>query len=450
MTIRVEVEEALGPGVDFEARDGDRAFIGRQARAGTRWTGFDRAAVEESDDGQGRRLPIVVAVPASTFVGARLEIDLLGGWQIRMSTILVGQIPGFAAPSIDAAASAAGLDGQQEWLTPETAHRAVLRARQRFRERASHARIRAGRAWYAIDEAAPELARFGTPHSYAEYSLRRLPARFVRGLEGLLDDEERLLYWVERPILLDTSVIERLQRRVDRRAALLALTDRQLLWIVDHAKPDVYLSDWGVDVELIPVERVVEVECSTDPDSSLITVTTPGGSRGFRLPAELRLEVAVMRDLLARFRPEQADDLPRRTYPLEVATFDPEIAKRYGQEAEARALFEEASAHAAPIAFTFSPRRPGQRAAEALALSREAVYLLGRSPREAALSDVATISETLSPLVGKISIGRGVQLTYPSPLVEDGARFVRMARRALAMTGQSGAPVITSPATAIK
>ena len=47
----LEVEAALGPGVDFERAEGE--LRGVRARAGGVWLGFDRAAVTETDDGRG-------------------------------------------------------------------------------------------------------------------------------------------------------------------------------------------------------------------------------------------------------------------------------------------------------------------------------------------------------------------------------------------------------------
>jgi hypothetical protein len=432
MTVLADVEQALGPGVDF-APEAGLGLTGQRVRSAGAWLGFDRAGLVDSDDGSGRRLPVLVASPTSTFAGARLRVELVGGWQTASGPILVGRLPGAIPPPLVLARVVANLDDTAVWLDIEAAELEARHAHQLFRERASHARITSGRAWYALGAAPPELARFATPHSAAEYSLSRLPTRFVRGLEGLLDDDERLLYWVERPMVTDAGLLERLRSRIDRRAALLALTDRQLLWIIDHAQPDRYLSDWGVDVELVPVERVLEVECSARGEVVELSVVTAGGSRAFDLPIELGEEVRVMRDLLGRFRPAAAGALPRRCYPIEPTPFDAEAAARFGQEEEARALFEAAVAEGELLGFLFSPRRPGQRAAQAIALTGDEVLTLGQARRVIALREVVSLTETLSPLVGRIALGREVRMAYPSPLVDRGARFVRQTRRALSM-----------------
>jgi hypothetical protein len=432
-TLVVEVEQALGPGVDFE-RGGDGRLLGARARSGGVWLGFDRASLLESDDGLGRRLPVVVAVPASTWAGSRLSIVLTGGWQTERGPTLLGVVPGAPQAVPDLARIAAGLDGRAGSLDREAARTVAGEAYQRYRERRNRARITGGRAWYGINSLPPAVARSGTPHSAAEYSLKRLPDRFLRGLQGLLDDEERILYWVERPMATDVSLLDRFRARLDRRAALLVLTDRQVLWIVDHANPNRYLEDWGIDVEVIPNERLIEARCSRRDGVVELEAVTPAGARGLRLPEELGEEVEVMRRLVARFTPAEAGRQPMRTYALEPIAFDAEAAARFGQEADARHLNAEAAQSGEVLAFLFSPRRPGHRTPSALVLRSTAVELLGTRPRRVALADVVAIDITLSPLVGRISMGRSISMTYPAPLFDRGAAFARLTRRALAGT----------------
>ncbi len=430
--VSVEVERALGPGIDFE-RDGGSGIVGRRVRPGGAWLGFDRAALVDSDDGGGRRLPVLVALPGSTFVGARLEVELTGGWSFRGGRILVGRLPSGPTPIATLAGIAGGIDERATWLDPAAAEREAMRARQRYRERRSHARIAGGRAWDPFGSAPPEIARFTTPHSAAEYRLSRLPRRYLRGLEGLLDADERLLYWVERPAGPDVGLVGRLRDRGDRRAALLALTDRQLLWIVDHAQPDRFLSDWGVDVELVPIERVTGVRSARHGQMVELGVATVAGDRRYVLPAEHDAEVRVMRDLIARFTPAGGGGLPRRRYALDALPFDPEPAARFEQEADARRLLERVGNGADLLAFLFSPRRPGQRSAVAIALAPGRIELVGGAGgRRTDLATVPAVRLTLSPLVGRLSFGPRAAISYPAPLAHQGAAFVRLARRALA------------------
>ena len=428
----VEIEQALGPGVDFAAERGS-GLVGRRARRGGAWLGFDRGCLVDSDDGFGRRVPVLVALPASTFAGARLEVQLVGGWTTADAVILVAALPRDSRPVPDVARMAAAIDGDATWIDREAAAHEARRAHQRYRERASHARIRGGRAWHPSGVLPPEVARFATPHSAAEYSLARLPGRFLRGLEGLLDDNERVLHWIERPMLSDVGLIDRLRARIDRRAALLVLTDRQLLWIVDHAQPDRFLSDWGVDVELVPIERVTGTHCAERPAIVELRVEVRQSTRRYALPVELGDEVRVMGELIGRFTPRSAGSLPRRRYPVDAVTFDPDTAARYGQDAEAAALLDAARADGEVLAFLFSPRRPEQRSAAALVLHPDLVEFLSAERRSAVpLDEVTAIELTLSPLVGRLAFKDRIELTYPAPLAAHGAALVRLARRAIA------------------
>jgi hypothetical protein len=430
-SVAVEVEQALGPGVDFE-RSRNRDLVGVRARASAGWLGFDRAALAGSDDGHGRSVPVLVALPTSTFAGARLEVEVVGGWRLRTGVILVARVPGGPEPIPELSRAAAGVRDGGTWFDAEAADFEVRRARQRHRERASHERILGGRAWQANGKRRPELARFGTPHSIAEYNLRRLPARFLRALEGLLDDDERMLYWIERPMATDVGLMRRL-RGFDRRAAVLALTDRPLLWIVDHAQPDRYLSDWGADVELLPVERILATTCRLRGNVIEFAVSTLAGARIYLLPPELGEEVRAMGDLIARFTPAGAGSLPRRMYPVEPIAFDVQAAARFGQEAEALRLFESAAGRGDVVAFLFSPRRSGQRSPTALILRSTEIELDGgRVDVGMRFTDIGAIRVTLSPLIGRIAAGSDLEFTYPAPLADRAAAFVRLARRALA------------------
>jgi len=431
MRVIAEVEEALGPGVEFDPDDG-HGVLGQRARTGHGWLGFDRAAVSESDDGSGRRLPLLVGLPASTFMGARLSVELVGGWRSVGRTLLIGCLPGSALPVPELARIAGNLAEGSTWIDREAAQRLVRESRQRFRERRSHERIVGGRAWMGAGVLPPDLARYATPHSAAEYRLGRLPPRYLRGLQGLLDDDERVLYWIERPIRRDVGVLERLARARDRRGAIVVLTDRQLLWMIDHADPDRFLSDWGVDIELVPNERVLEARVLPRAGVASLRITTAAGDRVFSLPEELAAEVEVLRDLITGFTPTAADGRPRRRYPLVPIPFDPEPARRFGVELEADALFGNAVRSGQPLAFLLSPRRPGQRSTSALVLRETELELLGPRIERRPLNTVASISLTLSPLIGRLGFSSKARLAVPAPLMDQGAAFARLARRAVA------------------
>ena len=433
-TVLVEVEQPLGPGLDFE-RDAHGQLVARRARAGGPWFGLDRAALAESDDGTGRAVPVLVAVPVSTHVGARIEASLVGGWREVARATLVAAVGGVSLPLRPLIGAVARVGPTAVWIDGDEAERIARAAQLHYRERRSHARIVGGRAWDAPPGTPIELARFTTPHSAAEYRLSRLPPRYLRGLRDLLDDDERLLYTIERPALLEAGLIQRI-RGLDRRAALLALTDRQLLWVVDHAQPDQFLSDWGVDVELIPVERLFGTAAVEADEQMEARFPTPAGERRYRLPVELRPEVEVLRELAVRFAPVPGSSRPRRLYPLERLPFDEELAARFGQAEEARQLLGDILADPELLAVAYNPRRSGVAEPAGVCVRRDAIELLDRHRRiRLELIDVAALSITLSPLIARFAtIGSGprIEVSFPGPFGDRVAALLRVARRALA------------------
>lgn len=434
----VEVERAPGPGPEVEHDEHGRPFV-RRFRPSGAWLGFDHGAVLDTDDGHGRTLAALVALPGSTFPGCRIEAELAGALVAAERVVLLTVLPGTPLPTVSLARAAAAL-GEAEELGAEAAASLLRAARARYRERLRAGRPTGGRAWSAIGSLPPELARFATPHSPAEYRLAQLPPRIVRGLEGVLDDDERILTWVRRPALLEAGLLETLRRagrRIDRREAVLLLTDRQLVWVVDHAEPGRYLVEWGVDVEMMPLERLVSVEVERSADEVELRVetdvSTPAGQRVYRLPADHAAEVEVLRALLERFLPERAERRPIRHYDLVAREPDLEEARRFRQEDEALTLLERARARGEVLGFLFSPRRAGTREASALAVfESRALLLSARSETEVALADLAGLALTLSPLVGRLSLLPGPSLTYPAPFAEAGAALTRLLRRAAA------------------
>jgi hypothetical protein len=77
----VEVEQALGPGVEFE-RAGRFGLVGTRARQGPGWRGLDRAAMLDSDDGHGARLILAgIAIGAGETRGNAAVAGLAPGHQ---------------------------------------------------------------------------------------------------------------------------------------------------------------------------------------------------------------------------------------------------------------------------------------------------------------------------------------------------------------------------------
>jgi hypothetical protein len=424
----VEVVDALGPGLEFDQDPLSRERVARRARARGPWLGLDRAVVVESDDGSGRGVRALVGVPVSTFAGCRIEVGWTGAVCDDRGPILVGRVDGVADPSPVVVRVVSGLR-DAPWHGREDATRIALEGRQRHRMRRATDRVIGGRAW-EMPAGSLEQSRFASAHARPEYSLRRLPARFLRGLERLLDPDERLLYAIERQPVARSGVFDRLRRRVDRRAALLILTDRQIGWLIDHADPDRYLSDWGVDVEVIPVEALAGVEVRRRSPVVELRIRSAHGTTLAVLPEEYQAESRVAAALAQRFIPVAGMTALRRRYP--VAAQEPGWSRieAFGQVEAARALM--ARCPEAPLASLFSPRRPGQREPGLWALMRdEMLFVNARNTIRQSLASVHSVRLALSPLSGRIEIvgEPGGVLAFPAPLADDAADLVRATRR---------------------
>ena len=441
-TVELVVDEALGPGLDVRVVDGAATIAGE--RSGGVWLGLDRGHVAESDAGDGRELAAVVALPTSSFAGGHLSAELAGVLVDGNRSVVVARLPSRPLPPL-AVLRTVGRIPEGAWLDAAVAERLAREARQRHRVRSQQGRVVGGRAWQAATTD-PGERRFTTPHSRSEYRLNRLPPRFVRGLEGLLDDDERIIYAIERPPdSIPAGPLGFVRRGAERRAGLLLLTDRQLIWMVDHVPPDRYLMDWGVDGRLVAIEALSGVRLSGH-DTVRLHAVTAGGESIFPLPAELRAEAEVMRDLLARFVPPPGGSSCVRRYEPAVAEFDPRPAELFGQLDEARRHVEIVRDVLAPeelVASFYAPRREVVRHPTILGISRTRVALLeeGRS-REVPLASLRDISMTLSPLVGRVELasagGEVIGFTYPATLSSSATPVLRRLRSAWADAASRG------------
>jgi len=309
--VLVEVEEALGPGLDY-ARDAERVgILVSGSRSGGLWLGADRGFLVDSDDGHGRVVPVLVVLPASSFVGARIDAELVGAFSDLSGLVLVARLPGASLP-INAALKTVGrISPDAVWIDARHASERASTARRAFRERRGRGRIVGGLAWRPPEGLSHELLRAGGVYSQAERSLDRLPQRFLRGLEGMLDPDERLHYSIERPWRSDAGILTRVRGGRDQRSGLLLLTDRQILWFIDHSNPNSYLFDWGVDLDMVPVEQLTGVRVEDGHDALRLVLQTPGGRHHVALPVEMEADVRVFESLASSFLPER--NHPART-----------------------------------------------------------------------------------------------------------------------------------------
>jgi hypothetical protein len=427
----VVVTDPLGPGLDFTIDRAGRPLVASRARSRMAWLGLDRAEVIESDDGSGRAVRALVGVPVSTFAGCRVQVTWTGGVEDTGGPILVGRVEGIPDPSPAAVRTVAAAPTSR-WLDAEEAAHLAADGRRRYRTRRAANRIVGGRAWEPRMTAI-EDRRFTSPHARSEYSLAQLPRRYLHGLRQVLDPDERVLYAIERPAMTSAGFVDRVIRRIDRRGALFVLTDRQVAWVVDHADPDRYLSDWGVDIELVPLESLSEVRIDPGPRGIDLDFITTRGRTVVTLPAEYLAEADEAAALARRFTPAAHGGLPRRTYPVNATEPDWSRAAAFDQESEARALFAVVPD---PVGVAlYSPRRPGHPEPELwTAAAGDVVSVTSRGQVRHPVIGIHALRVVLSPLAGRLELVGQHQghVTYPAPFGDIAAAFVRDVRRLMA------------------
>ena len=123
-------------------------------------------------------------------------------------------------------------------------------------------------AWRAVEDLSAEqraqIAQARTlaelaPLLQAEHLIRFVPARFQHALQQLLLDDERVLAFLERPLLRHRSGwLGRQQYRAN--AGLFLLTDRQALWLRDFFSPGAAAFPEGYIAHSLPLERLTSVQ----------------------------------------------------------------------------------------------------------------------------------------------------------------------------------------------
>jgi hypothetical protein len=93
------------------------------------------------------------------------------------------------------------------------------------------------------------------PHAQTEYLIRFVPQRFQHALGDLLLDDERLLAFIERPLLRHRTGWLGVQTWRSNEGLFL-LTDRQVLWLRDFLSPGANFLEGGYIAHSAPLERL--------------------------------------------------------------------------------------------------------------------------------------------------------------------------------------------------
>ncbi len=105
------------------------------------------------------------------------------------------------------------------------------------------------------------------PHAQAEQLIRFVPQRFQQALADLLLDDERLLAFLERPLLRHSTGFLGL-RTWRSNEGLFLMTDRQVLWLRDFQTPGSGFPSGGYFAHSAPLERLKRIELLQAKDTS--------------------------------------------------------------------------------------------------------------------------------------------------------------------------------------
>jgi hypothetical protein len=284
---------------------------------------FEVAHIEDHEE----RLPVILLSRLPTFAGCVVEARVLGGVKLESAMVIIATpaadpqpraVQGATCegePVVRAAVALAGTaEGPASVVEAGEAREYIAEWRREVRTAfARRAQVRAGAAWKAV---APSREG-GGPHTWAENLLFTLPQRFQNYVAELLFDDERILFYVERPPFRTAGRLGLLSGRKEHEA-LLVLTDRMLLFMQDAIPPDITMVHWGYDANILAVEQLRSA--SIEPSGAYFQLavsfeSASGGHETLRFPFQEshREPVEELLPLIRSFG-ENAGLLPRRVY----------------------------------------------------------------------------------------------------------------------------------------
>jgi hypothetical protein len=152
-------------------------------------------------------------------------------------------------------------------------------------------------------------------YEWAEQLATHLPFRFQKYVAQLLFDDERVLYFCQRPPFTRATHRFRRPRKVNE--GLLVITDRMVLMIEDAIPPGSMFVDWGYNARLTAVERVAAARVEEGSNAVLLCLTceATGGQEDLRLEfhAGQASDLLEATALLNRYG-DRRTTLPARTY----------------------------------------------------------------------------------------------------------------------------------------
>lgn len=229
--------------------------------------GFSPVASEKRDDVPPVEGWVFVAVPeVDMALTSYHTLDMLPPSLMESLRMYVSAQCGEEASTIhlfDAETAARCLRETRLWFKRE--QRKQPKARRWNRQEAEDKPV----AWRAIEGLSEALRAQllydkalqegeNAPHAQAERLIRFVPQRFQQALADLLLDDERLLAFVERPLLRHRTGILPAQRWRSNEGLFL-ITDRQALWLRNFLSPGSNFLSGGYIAHMAPLERLQNI-----------------------------------------------------------------------------------------------------------------------------------------------------------------------------------------------
>jgi inorganic pyrophosphatase len=298
-------------------------------------------------DSDGEPFQALIFTPLPTLPGCIVRAHVAGALEGRtaegarhalvLSTVRHGDAPSqqtLASQVVETAVALLGWRPSTEvrWLEKDAALALLWEGRERLlADRARQRPARHGAAWKAQPGERPrEGSLYTEPHTWAERMVGSLPFRFQRYVQDELLEEERILFFVERPPFRPPGARWGVLRRQRLSEGLLIVTDRQLLFMEDALPPGITMVDWGYIARTTAMERIQSAELRAEPDRAVLHVRVHAQSGSEHLsvpfPPECKDPLAEVESLLRSFASPEGGAV-RRLYAEEDGAKDTEVVE---------------------------------------------------------------------------------------------------------------------------